>query len=360
MTIQGRPGAILDGGGKGSVLTVAAPRVIVRGLTVRRSGISLKDMNAGIMVLETAHKVRIEGNRLEGNLFGVYLLGPNDALVRRNVVIGRRDLRENERGNGIQLWRTPGSRVVENDILYGRDGIFVETSKRNAFVGNRMRDLRFAVHYMFTHRSTVARNISIGNDIGYAIMYSRRIQVIGNLSRNDREHGLLFNFTNRSIIERNIVLAGPKKCVFIYNANRNSFRGNHLEGCRIGVHFTAGSERNAMSGNAFVRNRRQVKYVGTRSLDWSRKGKGNYWSDHAAFDLNGDGIADTHYRPNSVVDRIVWTHPSAKILLNSPATKMLRWAQSHFPAIYPGGVVDTAPLMKPVQVVRPIFRQQTQ
>ena len=111
-----------------------------------------------------------------------------------------------------------------------------------------------------------------------------------------------------------------------------------------------------MSGNSFIGNRRQVKYVGTRSLDWSKQGRGNYWSDHTAFDLNGDGLADTPYRPNSIVDRIVWTHPSAKILLNSPATQMLRWAQSRFPAIYPGGVVDSYPLMKPVAIQLPVFR----
>ena len=355
ITLEGMTGAIVDGGGKGNVITVTAPDVIVRGLVVRNSGASLATMDAGIMVKESAHRARIESNRLEGNLFGIYLLGPKNALVRRNTIIGRRDLRENERGNGVQLWRTPGSKVIENDIRFGRDGIFVETSKRNQFIGNRMRDLRFAVHYMYTHRSVVKDNISIGNDIGYAIMYSHRLIVTGNYSRGDREHGLLFNYANRSRIERNIVLPGPKKCVFIYNANRNIFRDNRFSGCRIGIHFTAGSERNTMSGNAFVRNRRQIKYVGTRSLDWSHRGRGNYWSDNAGFDLNGDGIADAPYRPNSVVDRITWSHPSAKILLNSPATKTLRWMQSHFPAIYPGGVVDTAPLMKPVPVKAPVF-----
>ena len=78
--------------------------------------------------------------------------------------------------------------------------------------------------------------------------------------------------------------AGTGKCVFIYNANRNVFRDNWFEDCAIGIHFTAGSERNQLSGNAFVNNRTQVKYVGTRSLDWSFEGRGNYWSDNASFD----------------------------------------------------------------------------
>jgi nitrous oxidase accessory protein len=141
--------------------------------------------------------------------------------------------------------------------------------------------------------------------------------------------------------------SGPEKCVFIYNTNHNKFRNNWFERCGIGVHFTAGSEGNEITGNAFVGNRNQVKYVGTRDLDWSKGGRGNYWSDNPAFDLNGDGIADTAYRPNDLVDRVLWTAPSAKVLINSPAVQVLRWAQAQFPALYPGGVVDTRPLIAP-------------
>ncbi|HYH17438.1 MAG TPA: nitrous oxide reductase family maturation protein NosD, partial [Azospirillum sp.] len=85
----------------------------------------------------------------------------------------------------------------------------------------------------------------------------------------------------------------------------------------------------------------------TRFLDWSEKGRGNYWSDNAAFDLNGDGIADEAYRPNDVVDRVMWAYPSAKLLMNSPGIQVIRWAQKQFPALHPGGVTDSAPLMNP-------------
>lgn len=346
LTLRGERGAIVDGAGRGSVITVTAAGVTIRGLIVRRSGASLQKMHAGIFLTESAHGALIEGNRLQGNLFGIYLLGPRNAIVRGNVILGRRDLRVNERGNGIQLWRTPGSKIIGNDIRYGRDGIYTDTSRNNVFRGNRFRDLRFAIHYMYTNRSIIADNISIGNSIGYAIMYSRNLRITGNLSQGDRDYGLFFNYTNGSVVQGNVV-RGSAKCVFIYNANKNQFRANLFNGCGIGVHFTAGSEANTITGNGFIGNRRQVKYVGTRSLDWSKDGRGNFWSDNIAFDLDGDGIADTAYRPNDMIDRIVWAHPSAKVLLNSPAAKMLRWAQSRFPALYPGGVVDSAPLMRP-------------
>ncbi len=135
--------------------------------------------------------------------------------------------------------------------------------------------------------------------------------------------------------------------MFIYNANFNEFRGNRFEGCEIGIHFTAGSERNTITGNAFIGNRTQVKYVGTRFLDWSADGRGNYWSDNAAFDLDGDGIADQPYRPNDVIDQVLWRNPMAKLLVTSPAVQTIRWAQSQLPALQPGGVIDSAPLMRP-------------
>jgi nitrous oxidase accessory protein len=348
LTIEGPEdrAAVIQGPGHGRVIWVQAADVTVRNVTVLGSGLSLFDMDAAIFLDKAAHRALIEDNDILDNLIGVYIWGPDDAMVRRNHIVGRKDLPRSERGNGVQLWRTPGSQVIDNDIAFGRDGIFTTTSRKNVFRGNHFHDVRFAVHYMYTNESEVSDNVSIGNDVGYAIMYSDRLTIRDNISDGDREHGFLFNFANGSDITGNAVRGG-EKCVFIYNANKNRFQDNLFEGCRIGVHFTAGSERNQISDNAFIGNQTQVMYVGTRSLDWSVNGRGNYWSDNSAFDLNGDGIADTAYRPNDIVDQILWRAPAAKLLLNSPATQVVRWAQSQFPAIHPGGVVDSAPLMAP-------------
>ena len=347
LTLEGVPGAILDGGGRGRVLSIAAPDVTVRGLTVRNSGLSLAETDAGIFLDKAASGALVEGNRVENNLFGIYLHGARNALVQGNEVIGNRDLRMSERGNGIHLWAARGSVVDGNRVRYGRDGIFVTTSRKNAFRNNEFRDLRFAIHYMYTHDSEVSGNDSRNNHVGYALMYSDRLRVFGNRSEGDRDHGFLFNFANKSRIEGNLVRAGRTKCVFLYNANRNRIGGNLFEGCAIGIHFTAGSEGNVIAGNGFVGNATQVKYVGTRHVEWSADGVGNYWSDNPALDLDGDGIADAPYRPNDLVDQVVWRHPLAKLLLTSPSVRILRWAHDRFPSLYPGGVVDSAPLMRP-------------
>lgn len=347
LTLEGVSGAIVDGGGKGTVIRITAPDVVVRGLTVRNSGTRQEDIDSGIFADKGGDRALIEDNRLEDNEFGVSLRGAADAIARHNVIRGLQTMRPNDRGDGISVWNATGSQAIDNDVRFGRDGLRSTSSHDNVFTGNRFHDLRYAVHYMWTDGGTVSDNLSEGNMVGFAIMFSRQLTITGNLSRGDSDHGLLLNFANNAQIEGNGVFDGGTECVFIYNANDNSFIRNWFEGCPIGVHFTAGSERNRFSQNAFVDNQTQVKYVGTRSLDWASDGKGNYWSDNPAFDLHGDGIADMPYRPNDIVDRLVWAVPLAKLLLNSPAVQVVRWAQAEFPATTPGGIIDTAPLIRP-------------
>ena len=352
LALIGEPGAEVAGPGIGSVLTVTAPDVQIRGLKITGSGIDLPAMDSAILVLQSAPRADIRCNHLLDNLFGVYLHGAAGSIVQDNTITGRKNLRLAEAGNGVSIWNAADAQVIGNTISHGRDGIFVKISTRNRFENNTFSDLRFAIHYMYTNDSRIIGNRSRDNHVGWAIMFSDALQIRDNVSDNDRDHGLMLNSTNNSEVTGNVVRGGGEKCAFVYNANGNRIAENWFEGCPIGIHFTAGSEGNTMTGNAFVANRVQVKYVGTRYLDWASEGRGNYWSDNPAYDLDGDGIADRPYRPNDVMDEILWTLPQAKVLVSSPAVQMVRWAQARFPALYPGGVVDTAPLMRPPPMSR--------
>jgi nitrous oxidase accessory protein len=382
LSIIGDPGATIAGDNSGSVITIDAADVTLRGLTISGSGMDLETMDSGVFATKAATGAVIEDNAVNGNLYGIYIHGAAKSMTRHNRIVGLKTGRLSESGNGVTVWNAPGAEVSDNDISYGRDGVATNASKHNIFRGNRFTNLRFAIHYMYTNDSEVRDNVSIGNLVGYAIMFSNHLTIEGNVSDGDRDHGLLLNFANHSVVSGNIVRGhlqpesrwalagnratpdmstdqtagqeegdqsgfrpGPEKCVFIYNANKNRIVGNEFNGCAIGIHFTAGSEGNVMSGNAFINNRTQVKYAGTRYVDWSDKGRGNYWSDNQAFDLDGDGLGDNPYRPNDLVDKVLWTSPQAKVLTTSPAVQVIRWAQAQFPAILPGGVVDSHPLM---------------
>ncbi len=191
LTLIGQAGAVLEGSGGGNVVTVTAPDVTVRGVTIRGSGRNLQTMDSGIFLEKTAERAVIDGNRFEGNLFGIYVHGAAGSKVERNIIEGLREGRLNESGNGVSLWNAPDVTIADNTFRYGRDGIFTISSRKDRFVNNRFEQVRFAVHYMYTNDSEVSGNVSIGNHVGYAIMYSNRLVIRGNLSDHDRDYGLL-------------------------------------------------------------------------------------------------------------------------------------------------------------------------
>ena len=342
---------ILDGGGKGKVLHIKAPDSTIEHLTVTHSGNNLFDMDSGIFADRSAHHIHIHHNHAKDNLFGIYIWGPEKGIVEHNTITGQATGRVNDRGNGIQLWKSLHTIIRNNTISGGRDGIYVTNSKYNLFEDNTVSGIRFGIHYMYTEDSEVKNNHLSDLESAYVIMFSNRITVRDNQSKNSREHGLMLNAVNQSEISGNRI-EQAKSCVTLYNANQNGFHNNSFNDCTIGIHSTAGSSDSRVHDNAFNNNQTQVKYVGTRLIEWSHQGRGNYWSDNSAFDLNGDGIADLPYRPNNILDQVLWRAPNAKVLINSPAAQLLKYAQQQFPAIHPGGVVDSYPLINPPPVAQ--------
>lgn len=363
LTLVGGRDSRVVGDGTGTVISVQADDVTVKGLYITGSGRKLDKLDSGIALAKGTRLARVEGNRIIMNLIGVDVQGAIDATVSGNTIVGRTDLHRAEMGSGIYVWNAPGLLVEHNDIRRGRDGIFVSTSMKARYRFNRMQELRFAFHSMNANDIELEHNVSRGNVLGFAFMFSRNVTATDNLSMGDATHGLFLNSVSNSRIIHNEVRDGGEKCLFVYSATRNRLEGNRLEGCGIGVHLTGGAAGNFISGNAVIGNRTQVKYAGTRWLEWSsadeaateasrasgteRRALGNFWSDHVAFDIDGDGIADSPYRPNDTVDVLTWSQPMTRLLLGAPAVQLIRWAQSRFPGLLPGGVVDSHPLMSP-------------
>lgn len=361
ITLVGRPGAVIDGDGKGDVIRISSPDVVVRGLTLRDSGTSLTDENAGIFVEKQAADAQIENNRLTGVLFGIYLDGAAGTRVIGNRIRGMTGLRVADRGDGIHLWDDTGAVVQGNDVGGARDGIYIYVSPRNRIVGNIVHDVRYGVHYMFSNHDLLENNRSYRNVAGFALMMSDHLRVIGNVAADDEEYGLLLNYITYSDLADNrvrnvrgeaeiggfVIPGGAGKGIFVYDSEHDDFHGNSIERCPIGIHVTAGSDDDSFYDNAFIGNRIQVKYVQNETEEWSRHGVGNYWSDYLGWDFKGNGIGDVPYRPNSGVDVLLWKYPQASLLMSSPAILVLRLVQRGFPVFTPPGIMDSHPLMKP-------------
>lgn len=359
ITLRCETGAVLQSGGRGNILTIRASDVTIENCSLRNWGSNLTDMDAAIFIEPTASNVALRSNHLQGQGFGIWSDNTHGLLVENNHVEGDPQLRSQDRGNGIHLINTSEARVIDNRVTHTRDGIYLGNSNNNLIQGNLMEDLRFGIHYMFSQSNRVIGNTTRRTRTGYALMQSRMLTVEDNRSEDDRNYGMLMNFITYSTINNNIVSnvqrgqtgddsmikGGEGKALFIYNSLFNTIQGNHFERSNLGIHLTAGSENNKISDNAFVGNEQQVKYVATRTQEWSVDGRGNYWSDYLGWDRNDDGLGDVPYEPNDNVDRLLWMYPQVRLLMNSPAIQMLRWVQRAFPVIKMQGVQDSHPLM---------------
>jgi len=360
--LTGKAGAIIDAQNTGHALLVKVADVYIHDLRIQNWGTNLTNLDAGIFVLPKATNTRIENNYFQGGGSGIWVDASADIKIINNKIEGDLSLRSSDRGNGIHLFNVKGALAQGNEVWHTRDGIYIDTSNGNQLIGNDLHDLRYGVHYMYSYHNLIKDNFTHNTRTGYAFMQSKFLHVTGNRSKNDANYGILMNYITNSIIENNRVegiqnsrnphmqqssgkstLEG--KALFIYNSLFNKIINNLFADSDMGIHLTAGSEDNILSGNAFIGNKQQVKYVATRTQNWSHEGTGNYWSDYLGWDMDGDGIGDVQYEPNDGVDQLLWKYPSAKLLLNSPAVETLRWVQRQFPVLTAQGVIDSHPLM---------------
>ena len=366
VTLDGQPGAVLDGDGLGDVVRIRTSGVTLHNLTIRNSGRDLTAMNSGVYVEKGVDGAVIENNRIQDTLFGVYLDGPQHVQVIGNVITGIAELRIPDRGDGIHLWNDAFCVIKGNDVSGTRDGIYDYVSHDDLIADNHIHEVRYGVHQMYTKHEVLQGNTSWNNVAGMALMSSDHMRVAGNHMFNDSSYGILFNYVTYSDISGNeihdieqehgadsqIVDGGEGKALFLYNSEFNRIYNNLLADSAIGIHITAGSQDNLVYSNALVNNRTQVKYVQNVAEEWSLEGKGNYWSNYFGWDLDADGIGDVPFRPNDGVDVLLWKYPSARVLMSSPSILLLRYVQRAFPVFTPPSVQDSHPLMSMPEKLR--------
>jgi nitrous oxidase accessory protein len=345
LTLRGVQRPTISGGQQGDTIRVAATDVTIEGLIVRDSGDSLVKQNAGIYIAPGSHRAAVQRCDLVYNLFGLWIEKADHVRVEHNLIVGKRDYASSQRGNGVQLYNTTGAQIIGNHISFVRDALYVDVSHHAVFRGNRLHHSRYGTHYMNSYHNLWEDNDTYLNRGGLALMEVRNQVVRNNRAWGNTDHGIMLRTLQDSVIENNVV-ADNARGFFIYDVEYAQLRGNLVLNNQVGVHLSAGSTRNRVEGNDFINNREQVRYVGARDETWGAEG-GNHWSNYLGWDRDGDGHGDVRYEANDLVDRLVWQHPSARLLLASPAVQALRLVSQQFPVLRVPSVVDPKPRMRP-------------
>jgi nitrous oxidase accessory protein len=340
---------VIDGGGQGTPLVLAAPHATASGLIIRNSGHDLTKLDAGVLI--SADHVAVKDCRIENDGFGIYLRGANNCSIEHNSVLGNRTLAASARGNGIHLWKAQRNAILNNTIQDKRDGMYFSYADYNVIAGNQVSDTRFGIHYMYSHENQLLTNVLSRNGVGATLMFSRQALVQGNVVTANRRHGIVLKQFDNSRVIGNVV-AGQNRGFFVQQANQNRFEGNLIATNDIGLYLSNISEDNVFTRNAFVHNTDQVWQPPFESGQGQKgpnafyeHGRGNYWSDYTGADRNHDGIGDTPYHETDAFGYIVDRHPVARIFAMSPAVALLRKGEELMPVLDTEGVTDLAPLM---------------
>ncbi|MBP5986389.1 MAG: nitrous oxide reductase family maturation protein NosD [Azonexus sp.] len=338
---------IIDGGGTGTVLTIKADHVTIRGLTVRNSGGSHDAIDGGIMA-EGSHLL-IENNIIEDVLFGVSLHRVTDSMVRHNRIRSR-PVDSADRGDGLRLWYSTGNRIEDNDIARIRD-ITVSNSPRNRYTGNTVRDSRRAFNFLFSHRSVVERNLLEKNSTGIIALNSEGMIIRHNriLHAMDASGaGIALKETSAALIQGNeivhcahgIMADSPMNPI-----NRIVFVDNLIAHNITGIYFYGAKGGHIAINNTFRSNLWPVTIIGDgdpmNDTWW-----GNSWDNYEGFDLDADGFGDTPHELHAWADRIWIETPSATFFRNSPVLELLDFLEKLAPFSAPSLILrDTAPRM---------------
>jgi nitrous oxidase accessory protein len=336
--LLGRPGAVLDGGGEGTIVRIIAAGVEIRGLTLRDSGASYTSEDAGIRI-ERAADVRIADTRIEDTLFGIFVVEGDRCVLEDNHVVGK-DLPHTRRGDAIRLWYSSGCRLTGNQVARSRD-VIIWYSSDTTVEDNVVRTSRYGLHYMYSDRNVFHRNRFEDNQVGAAVMYSRGVDLTENafsFSSGPAAYGLLLKDADDVFIRRNRFVRNTT-ALFLDGApqsrdGRVDVHANLIARNDVGIALQPLSRRVRFWENALVGNRSQVQVVGTGSAEgnvWAVDGRGNYWSDAVVYDADGDGISDLPYRLESTYEVLADRYPVLAFFVGTPGAEALDRAARLFP-----------------------------
>lgn len=345
VTIIGEGQAILDGQNKTELLTISGKNITIKNIQFRDAGYSAMNDFAAIKIID-ASTILLEGNTIINSYFAIHVSNATYCTIRRNNISGH-PRSEQLTGNGIHLWKSNHALIENNHIQGHRDGIYFEFVTESMIRENLSeKNIRYGLHFMFSHSDNYIQNTFRNNGAGVAVMYSKKVKMEGNHFEENwgaSAYGILLKEITDSYISNNTFL---KNTVGIYmeGSSRMQIQQNAFKNNGWAMKVQASCDDNAIHHNNFHGNSFDISTNGTMMLN---KFFNNYWDRYEGYDMNKDGIGDVPYHPVSMYAMIVEQNPTTLILMRSFMVSLLDKAEKAIPSLTPENLLDDKPLMKP-------------
>ena len=334
---------VLDGEKKHEVLSIKSDSVVVEGFKVIKSAYATITDPCGIKVYNSKYVV-IQNNVLDDNFFGIYLQNSQNCTIKNNHLKAYgKD--EQQLGNGIHCWKSNDILIIANTIDGHRDGIYFEfvydsVIWRNISVNN----IRYGLHFMFSHSDTYITNVFRNNGAGVAVMYSKDVKMFNNTFEEnwgDSAYGLLLKDISDSYIYGN-TFAKNTSGIYMEGTSRVRVERNQFLKNGWAMKIQASCMDNEIYENNFIGNTFDTGTNGSLVLNTFEK---NYWDKYEGYDLDKDGMGDVPYHPLSLFAVLTENTPSAMLLYRSFMITLLDKSEKVLPSITPDNFVDNKSIL---------------
>ncbi len=344
LVITGKDKPVIDGETKYEIFSVMSSDVVIEGLLLRNGGRSSMNDIAGIKIYLSKNVV-IRNNTLENMFFGIYFQECANSIVENNFVHSNGNT-EIQSGNGIHCWKSNQMKIQNNRISGQRDGIYFEFVTNSLIVGNiSENNIRYGLHFMFSHNNTYRNNTFSQNGAGVAVMYTHNVTMIDNTFINNwgsASYGLLMKDISDSHVEKNNFTSNTIG-IYMEGSSRIKIDHNNFLSNGYGLKIQASCDNDSIVENNFIANTFDVTTNGSVSLNYFDS---NYWDKYDGYDLNRDGYGDVPHRPVNLYSMIVERMPTAMVFLRSFMVNLLDRTEKAIPSITPENFKDNHPSMK--------------
>jgi nitrous oxidase accessory protein len=336
---------VLDGENKFEILTIHAKDVTIQGFKFIDTGTASMNDIAAVKVLDS-RRVTIIDNVFQNAFFGIHFSNSSHSTIRNNQFEATA-LKEYEIGNGIHLWKCHTITIDNNNIRGHRDGIYFEFVTNSLITNNHSeKNLRYGLHFMFSHNDEYRNNFFVNNGAGVAVMYTKNVKMYNNTFEQNwgaAAYGLLLKDISDSEVINNHFIKNTI-AIHLEGVSRTNFKDNNFSKNGYAVRLQASSDDNIFEHNNFSANTFDFATNGTMVLNTIN---GNYWDRYAGYDLDNDGTGDVPYRPVNMYAMIVERMPAAVLLWRSFLVLLMDRAESVIPVVTPENLKDNTPSMKP-------------
>lgn len=348
VTLIGVGYPVIDGEHQYEMVSIRADRVKISGFKFIHSGVSSMEDIAGIKIYNRRDVV-IEGNIIEDAFFGIYVQAGIHCTLEGNLITAYSRI-EQQSGNGIHCWKSDSMLIQGNKISGHRDGIYFEFVTNSLISQNTsMYNLRYGLHFMFSHQDDYISNTFKNNGAGVSVMFTHGVKMLNNSFEDnwgDGSYGLLLKEISDSYVSGNHFLSNTTG-IYMEGASRVKISGNVFNSNGWAIKIQASCMEVTVTGNNFQSNTFDIGTNGTLVLNSFDK---NYWDKYEGYDIDRDKTGDTPYHPVSLFSMIVEKNPSAMMLFRSFMSTLLDKSEKLIPSITPENLKDDHPSMKPIRL----------